>query len=58
MKLTTQEGVLLRIALLLLVGWLIRIGGAVLGLVMAAAVILLAAGVAEWLGARVFATGF
>ena len=58
MKLTTHERVLQRLLLLMLVGVLLRVAGAVAGIVVAIASMLLIAGVADWLGARVFATGY
>jgi hypothetical protein len=57
-NLTTHERALQKLILVMLVGFLLRVAGGVLGAVVAIAVMLLAAGVAEWLGARVFATGF
>ena len=48
----------MRLVLTMLAGFVLRVAGAALGLVAAISIMLLAAGVAEWLGARVFATGF
>jgi hypothetical protein len=57
-KLTTHERALQRLILLMLVGFVLRVAGAVYALIVVAAVAMLIAGLADWLGARVFATGF
>lgn len=52
-----HERYLQRLVLAMLVGFLLRVAGGVLGVVAAIAVMLLTAGLADWLGTRVFATG-
>lgn len=58
MKLTTHERYFQRVIVLMVVGFVLRVAGAVWGIIVVAAVMLAGRRVADWLGARVFATGY